>query len=193
MRRLFERYEQRDLCESSSLAKDNMLLRRPTGGDRSFWHKLFSNKDTNSALGCWSETKKEFTAELRAAIAAWGLPEKRRWDFIIEVDNRPVGVIGLYPNGSANYRAEFSVAILPGERRHGYAAQALRLLLRFAAGQDIKRVVGRCYLENHGCSRTMEAAGFQFEGIERQGFYAKGRYHDSRIYSFITDCVKEER
>ncbi|WP_375494092.1 GNAT family N-acetyltransferase [uncultured Jatrophihabitans sp.] len=69
--------------------------------------------------------------------------------------------------------AEIGYWVAPDARGHGYAAQATRVLTRFAHEQGVHRIHVDCDLTNLASVRSALGAGIPFEGIVRAG--ATGR------------------
>jgi ribosomal-protein-alanine N-acetyltransferase len=49
----------------------------------------------------------------------------------------------------------------------------------------LNRIQANCMLENTGSERVMQKAGMSFEGIMREGVFAKGRYQDLKTYAIL--------
>ena len=52
---------------------------------------------------------------------------------------------------------------------------------------ELNRIEARCKIENIASARVMEEVGMRFEGILRQHMFAKGTYHDLKIYSILKE------
>lgn len=69
---------------------------------------------------------------------------------------------------------EIGYWVAPDARGHGYAAEATRLLADWAFGIGVRRVRLLCDVRNLASARTALAAGFQYEGIARNGVSGGG-------------------
>lgn len=119
--------------------------------------------------------------------------EKTRYDAVIEVDDVPVGTIGLLSIDSKNAKAEYYIAL--GEtafKGKGIAKEASRLILKY--GFDVLGL-NRIYLftesENITAQKLFERIGFIKEGIIRQDIISHGKYVDRIAYSFLKEDWKE--
>jgi RimJ/RimL family protein N-acetyltransferase len=80
---------------------------------------------------------------------------------------RLVGSATLHLTGAP----EIGYWIAPDARGKGYAAEASQLLADWAFGTDLHRVRLLCDVGNLASARTALAAGFQFEGVAREGVF----------------------
>jgi RimJ/RimL family protein N-acetyltransferase len=70
---------------------------------------------------------------------------------------------------------EIGYWVAPDARGHGFAAEAARLLARFAFDHGVPRVRLACDGRNLASAATALKAGFAFEGISRHGITGGGR------------------
>lgn len=107
-----------------------------------------------------------------------------RYDAIIEVDNTPVGLIGLLSIDRINKKAEYYVTL--GERDYlgkGIAAKASRILLNYAFQQlELNRIYLYTETDNLAAVKSYERIGFKREGIIRKDLFSKGRFVDRYVY-----------
>ena len=107
-----------------------------------------------------------------------------RFDAVIEVDNKPVGLIGLLEIDRKHKKAEYYVTL--GERAYlgkGIAYRASKLLLHYAFDiLGLKRVYLYTETENTAAVRSYERIGFRRDGILKGDLFSRGRYVDRYIY-----------
>jgi RimJ/RimL family protein N-acetyltransferase len=99
---------------------------------------------------------------------AWATGTELSFAVRLAPDGVAIGMAELQP--AAEDGAEISYAIVPVERRRGYAARAVRLLAD--AGLDrfgFAAIHLRCDVGNVASARTAERAGFTFERIDPGG------------------------
>lgn len=102
---------------------------------------------------------------------------------LLRRDGAPMGLLRLRPEpvpGAARLWL-----YLRDER--DYAAEGVRrsfrhLLGEAAKGQELRRLVAPVGPGEAGLAAFLEAAGFALEGVQREGLYLHGKYHDLRMY-----------
>ena len=109
-------------------------------------------------------------------------------DFVIEVDGKTIGHIGLHPwrNRRAG-TASFGVGIYdPDYLGKGYGREAINLLLDWAFRiQNYRRIGLTTDATNERAIRAYLACGFVEEGRRRQHEYVNGRYVDEVIMGIL--------
>lgn len=69
----------------------------------------------------------------------------------------------------------------------GYATEAVKLIVAFAFEKlEFHRIEAGAMTENIGSIRVLEKAGFQREGIEREGVKINGKWEDHQIFSILS-------
>lgn len=112
-----------------------------------------------------------------------------RYDAVIEVDDIPVGTIGLLSIDRKNSKAEYYIAM--GETDYkgkGIAKEASRLILAYGFE---KLGLNRIYLftetENIKAQRLFEKVGFIREGILKQDVFSHGQFVDRIAYGYLRE------
>ena len=111
--------------------------------------------------------------------------DEDRIDAVIEVDGKPVGLIGLLKVDSKNRKSEYYICIgEPSYQHRGVASEASRLLLDYAfTTMQMNRVYLYTETENQDARRLFEALGFQLEGCLREDLICGDRKVDRLIYA----------
>lgn len=93
--------------------------------------------------------------------------------------------VGLHDN---LMQAELGYTLAPGRQRRGYAAEAVRAVLRdLFERRRLRRVSAVCDARNERSARLLERVGFLLEG-ERPAFtWAKGEWTDDLLYGLLAD------
>jgi RimJ/RimL family protein N-acetyltransferase len=87
---------------------------------------------------------------------AFGAYEIRRRE-----DGQAIGGIGFHGPPDEAGSVTIGYSLIPSARGRGYAAEALRGLVRFARKQGVRRVKGDADLDNVASHRVMVAAGMR--------------------------------
>jgi RimJ/RimL family protein N-acetyltransferase len=78
------------------------------------------------------------------------------------------------------------INLLPDWRGHGYGTRAQRLLAEhLLATTPVERIEASTDVENVAERRSLERAGFTFEGILRRAQFRAGAWHDMASYSLV--------
>lgn len=111
-------------------------------------------------------------------IACWGIVEKAGKKFI--------GACGFAEWRVDCARGEIGYVLSDKYWGNGYMREAVRAMMGFGfRTMQLNRIEGRCMVENTASARVMEKAGMKFEGVLRQHLFAKGIYHDVKMYSIL--------
>lgn len=95
-----------------------------------------------------------------------------------------VGSVGLDVDSQTHARAEVGFVFGRAHWGHGYAGDALRVLLDFAFGElGMHRVAATCHPDNEACGHVLERAGMRLEGRLRDHMLVRGQWRDSLVYA----------
>jgi D-cysteine desulfhydrase len=120
-----------------------------------------------------------------------------RFDGVIEVDGRPVGIIGLLNIDPRSGKGEYYIAL--GEHEYkgkGVAIKASRLLLEYAFGElNLNKVYLFTEVDNVSAQRLFERLGFRKEGLLREDVKRGSRYVHRYVYGLTKNdfVVVEQR
>ncbi|WP_210521012.1 GNAT family N-acetyltransferase [Hymenobacter terricola] len=106
---------------------------------------------------------------LEHATADFYVVRQLRLVITTEISRVPVGVVDLFDYDPLHQRAGVGITVLAGERRHGYARQALELLMAHARQvlrlHQVHATVGA---GNRGSMKLFRATGFRRVGARRE-------------------------
>lgn len=129
---------------------------------------------------CVEKTEKWFDSHI---------DEDTRYDAVIEVEEVPVGTIGLLNIDRKNRKAEYYIAM--GETLYkgkGVAKEASRLILQYAFEVlDINRIYLFTESENIVAQKLFERVGFVEEGLIRQDIMSHGKLVDRYVYGILRE------
>ncbi|GMA61306.1 GNAT family N-acetyltransferase [Alicyclobacillus fastidiosus] len=113
----------------------------------------------------------------------WGIVDKQYGKFI--------GTVGFVYVNSNHSRAEIGYALSKKYWEQGIMTEAVREIIRYGFQElALNRIEARAEVPNIGSWRVMEKVNMKFEGILRQHLFAKGAFHDLKLYSILADDYK---
>jgi RimJ/RimL family protein N-acetyltransferase len=99
-----------------------------------------------------------------------------------------VGDVSLYYRSAEHRQGEIGFVLHPDQRGHGYAGEAVAVLIALAFdGLGLHRVVGRCDPRNAPSARLMERLGMRREAHLRENEFVKGEWVGEYIYALLAD------
>jgi len=99
-----------------------------------------------------------------------------------------VGGLSYHSRDRKNGNFSFGVRVDAAHRRQGYAADAVRLLLRYGfLERRYHKCCSGCIATNHASARLHRILGFVEEGVQRQQIYFNGVYNDLLLFGLMRD------
>jgi len=166
------------------LKGEKVILRAIERDDLKRLHELSHNVDLSTlAGGSWeprslAAVEKEFDKDLE---------DKDKHYFVIVVEEKVIGDIGLHHVDRLSNCTSFGIAILePEYLGKGYGRDALGVLVEYAFRlQNFRRM----WLETHGNNeravRSYKACGFVEEGRLREHVFSDGAYIDTLLMGLL--------
>ena len=112
--------------------------------------------------------------------------------FLINYDDKPVGVCGLINMDKKNHNAE--IAIIVGEDRlhgKGIGTNALKKLLKIGFEKfNLHRISAEVFEFNNISQKFFEALNFKYEFTEKDKLWRRGRWWNVITYSILYDEYK---
>jgi RimJ/RimL family protein N-acetyltransferase len=98
-----------------------------------------------------------------------------------------LGDVGWHrTTGPPGFTWNIGIGLLPNARGHGYGTRAQRLLAEYLfAYTQANRVEASTEVDNAAERRSLEKAGFTFEGVLRGACFRAGRWRDMASYSMV--------
>lgn len=156
------------------------------------WETFFEwNQDTDAAMRSYYLP----FPQSREAVKRWAEktstqpPERDAFFLVIEtLDNEIAGSISTHSCEPRNGTFKYGLAIREEHRRKGYAAEAVRLLLRYYFGElRYQKVTASVYSFNEPSIRLHEKLGFKLEGRLRRMIYTQGSYFDELLFGITAE------
>jgi RimJ/RimL family protein N-acetyltransferase len=177
------------LWVSDELVGERVRLRRFRPGDAAALSAYRSDPDT-ARFQSWSTP---FPLEMaRELVAEFAADEPGRpgtaFQYAIERVEVP-GLIGdvMLATGTDIRLVEIGFTLAPGHRGHGYATEAVGLLLDhlFAVDSPVHRVEARLDPRNVRSAALLERLGFTLEGVARESFWDEDEWTDDAMYGLL--------
>ena len=145
---------------------------RPEASAYTIWDSHRSIDETRKFLACVEVNY------ARGEIENWGIE--------FEADGKFIGTCGFFFWDMPHRGAEIHYALSPDYSGRGLMTEAIQAVLRFGFERmGLHRIEAKCMVQNRASERVMQKAGMKFEGIMRDGIFAKGRYHDLKVYAVL--------
>ncbi|MCK4662969.1 MAG: GNAT family N-acetyltransferase [Bacteroidales bacterium] len=112
--------------------------------------------------------------------------EEREITTVIIYKGQKVGVIGFRDTDKLNHRTEIGYWLAKKYQGNGIIIRSCKSLINYAFNNlNINRITIRYAVENIKSSKIPKKLNFKFEGIEREGEYINGIYHDLNVYGLL--------
>ncbi|MCD2198831.1 GNAT family N-acetyltransferase [Halobacterium sp. KA-4] len=161
-----------DLC---AVAEDDLEFLRETLNDPAVWPSLSARTPLTA------KQEREWYEEHASA-------DNGSVDFVVAVDDQPIGSVGVNDADDVNGSAEVGLFLAEEFWGNGYGTEAGRLVTQYAFAQHRRhRVVARVFEHNDASARIWEKLGFELEGTHRDEAFVDGEYRDVRYYSVLED------
>ncbi|MGA9334089.1 MAG: GNAT family N-acetyltransferase [Rudaea sp.] len=108
------------------------------------------------------------------------------WAITLPPDDRFVGQCVMFNVNAPQRRAEIGYGLARPHWGHGYAREAMELVLDYAFGAlALHRLEADVDPRNSGSVRLLERLGFVREGLLRERWHVNGEVSDSAIYGLL--------
>jgi ribosomal-protein-alanine N-acetyltransferase len=107
---------------------------------------------------------------------------------VLKETGRVIGGTGLMDYFPKHKRGEVGLWVARKYWGHGYASEALELMLEFCFKEmGLQRVVAGVFVGNDRSQRMVEKAGFTLEGLFRRHIKQRGRWLDLLRYGYLRE------
>ena len=150
------------------------------------------DQDTEIARLCYHIPfpRSEEGTQKFAADAALAEPkgDTVRLMIVEALSGAPVGTINTFACDPRHGTFGYGVAIARERWRHGYASEAIRLLLAYYFRElRYQKVTAHVYSFNEPSIRLHEKLGFRLEGRLRRMVYTDSAYHDELVFGLTAE------
>jgi RimJ/RimL family protein N-acetyltransferase len=172
----------------------NVYLRPVTEADLPLVERLTKDPDEAGPFAFYGYRD---TAHMRRDFAENGLLGPDAGHLAVGVGPRSAGseFVGAASwhrrqSGPTSYCWNIGIGLLASARGHGYGTAAQRLLAAYLlAHTQVNRVEADTEIDNSAERRSLEKAGFTFEGVVRGSCFRAGAWRDMALYSLLRSDV----
>ena len=109
-----------------------------------------------------------------------------RWGIATKKENKIIGSCGYHNWEKEHFKAEIGFEVTPEFWRKGVMTEVLQSILRYGfEAMELNRIEALYDIENLASKKTLEKAGFVYEGVLRQSAFEKGHFCDAAICSLL--------
>ncbi len=114
----------------------------------------------------------------------WGIEEIK--------SGRMIGTCGFTSISEIDEKAEIGYVINPRYQGQGYAMEAVMRVLKYGFYElGLERIEARFIIGNDASRKVMEKCGMVYEGTQRHGVKAKGKFYDVGVFAILSDEFKK--
>ena len=168
---------------------ERLLLRPFAAGDFDAVFAMQSRPDVARYLYWEARTEAEVRAALERKIGGVAIRSEGDALFlaaVLKTTDEVVGDVVLEYVSREHRTGEIGYIVHPDHQGHGYATEAMAVLLRLAFDElDLHRVIGRVEARNAPSARVLEKLGMRQEAHLVENEYVKGEWQSELVYAIL--------
>lgn len=175
-----------DLWEE--LKTERLILRKIQFEDVNFIYKHFGDEEVCKYM---VDNEPVISIEEANEIISWSHsdptnPTNNRWLIILKENNEPIGTIGFHRWDRNNRTAEIGYDLSKENWKKGIMSEAMEIALSFGFQKmGLNRIQAFVHIENMASYRILRKHGFIAEGIIRDMYFYREKYHDHYTMSLL--------
>ncbi len=175
------------LFDLPTLKTERLLLRKITLKDAKDMFEYTSDPEVAKyTLWYAHQSISESKYFIKSVIEQYHNHQGADWGIVHQADQKFIGTCGFTEWVNLDDRGEIGYNLSRKYWGKGYMLEAVRAILSFGFSQmHLNRIQARCKIANVASARVMEKVGMKYEGTLRQYIFAKGAYHDLKLYSIL--------
>ncbi|MEW5760632.1 MAG: GNAT family protein [Candidatus Thermoplasmatota archaeon] len=169
------------------LETKRLILRKMTLDDAKDLFEYASDPDVAKYVS-WDYHKsiEDSINFIKSVIQKYEKKEVSEWGIIYKGDGKFIGTCGYVWWVPAHDRAEIAFALSKKYWNKGLITEAVEEVIKFGFEKMmLNKIMASCMIENIASRRVLEKVGMTFEGILREHIFARGSYHDLKVYSIL--------
>ncbi|HEY9236929.1 MULTISPECIES: GNAT family N-acetyltransferase [Phenylobacterium] len=124
-------------------------------------------------------------AIVEGQVAAVEAGRAFHWTIRALEDDQVIGACDLSDIDWWHKRGEIGFLLGRGAWGNGYALEAMRAVISFAAAKGVRRLAARTHLGNKRSDSVLEKLGFEQEGLLRGHVLRDGEHRDCRLFGLL--------
>lgn len=178
-----------NLIKIPELETERLMLRKINENDLQAIYRYGSNPNVSQHVSWETHQSIEDTKGfVKTILDGYRQETKALWGMELKSSGQLVGTIDFVTIESKHRKAEIGYVLAEDCWGKGYMTEAAKQIIAYGFNElDLERIQARCFVANKGSARVMEKAGMTFEGIMRKAMFAKGKFHDLKLYSILSD------
>ncbi|BCB02351.1 GNAT family N-acetyltransferase [Bacillus sp. KH172YL63] len=171
------------------LETERCVLREMTAGDAP---RVFDYFSRDAVTRYYDLDTFQEEGEAMALIQKWNerfrMNEGIRWGIALKETGEIIGSCGFHQWEKEHFKAEVGFEIHPDYWRQGIITEALRSVLNYGFGEmELNRIKAYYDPRNLASKKSLERAGFTYEGVLRKSAYEKGVFCDAAVCSLLRE------
>ncbi len=172
---------------------ERLILRKPVPEDIPAWFKMRSNEENMRYIGRPPAKDISEVASLFQLVIA-DIEANKHIGWVVAEKSKAsgfVGMIGFHRIKPEHHRAEVGYMIEKEYQGKGYAAEAVRAIIKYAFNEmKIHSIEADIDKDNIASERLLQKLGFRKEGHFKESFYFEGTFIDSVTYSLLKSNIR---
>lgn len=175
-----------EVIEVPRLKTERLILRALSLEDIDFLLRHFGDEDVNRYSSYENLKNREEAIDFYNRFIEPGKSTRFRLGIVLEETGELVGTLGYHNLSRRDHSAEIGYDLSKVYWGKGIMTEAVVALIRYGFEQmNLNRIEATVDSENSRSIRLLERLGFMREGLLRERYYYKGRFHDELIYSLL--------
>lgn len=155
------------------------IVRSPKLKDVDELWKAYNDEGVAQGM-VFPDSEKEFKSKFKKRLKN---KRKDRDELVIEIDGKAVGEVKLH-DIIPKLKGKTSSYLHKDYRNKGIMSEAKKVALDYWFKKyKLRRIYGHCRSYNKASARSMEKAGYKFEGVMKKNTLKNGKYYDDYLYA----------
>lgn len=164
------------------LRGDSVTLHPIGPDDAPFLARVVNHPDVRAGI---AQTEPTSVTDEREWIERIGDHTPDGFRLLVCAEEEPVGTIGSLEAAPHWGTVQIGYAFAPDHWNHGYATDAVRQVVAYAADElRYEKITARVFETNPASARVLEKSGFDEEGILRRHVTVDGERVDLRLFAY---------